>query len=208
MSDERWDSLRRSYDTVATAYEERFLDELSAKPRDREILASFSAKTADPVIELGCGPGQVGAFVRAAGRQVVGIDLSVGMSRLARGRLDGAAAGDLRSLPLQTGSAGGVLAFYSLIHLPRQEVGVALEEVARVLRPGGTVLVAVHEGDGEVVRDTFLDHEVPFVATLFRLDELSAAAERAGLAVTFAERRQPYPGESGTVRLLLGATRS
>jgi SAM-dependent methyltransferase len=199
----QWHRLRSTYDIVASAYEERFADELRAKPRDRELLESFAARTSDPIVELGCGPGQIGAFLRASERRVLGIDLSVEMTRLAKQRLDCAVAADMRSLPLRTASVGGVVAFYSLIHLPRRELSTVFAEMTRVLRSDGVILVAVHEGKGEVQRDEFLGQPVPFVASLYRLEELAEAAESAGLRVTLAERRGPYAGESGTTRLYL-----
>src|SRR5687767_9721067 len=94
-----WERLRESYDTVADAYEAAFGDELSAKPADRARLAAFAAAVGDPVLDLGCGPGQVGAAVRDRGRSVLGLDLSPAMARLAAARLGAATAGDLRALP-------------------------------------------------------------------------------------------------------------
>jgi SAM-dependent methyltransferase len=200
-----WDYLRSSYDTTASKYEARFLDELRGKPRDRELLAAFAKSVRDPVAEIGCGPGQIGAFVRHWGRRVVGVDLSPEMAKLAKARLDGALAADMRSLPLATDCLGGLLAFYSLIHVRRAELEPVLREFRRVLRPGGRVLFSVHEGKDEVELDEFLEEPVPFAATLFELDELVGASEAAGLEVTLAERRPPYANEGKTVRLYVEA---
>jgi SAM-dependent methyltransferase len=199
--------IRTTYDAVARRYEARFLDELAHKPRDRALLEAFATNVDDPVIEVGCGPGQVGAFVRALGRRVVGIDLSDAMARLASARLDAALTGDMRALPLATESAGAVLAFYSVIHLPRAELPVAVREFARVVRPGGRVLFSAHEGDGEITRDEFLDVPVTFSATMFQLDELTDAVRDAGLDVVLAERRPPVPTEAQTMRLYVEATK-
>ena len=68
------------------------------------------------------------------------------------------------------------------------------------------MLFSTHEGRGEIGGDEFLDESVPFVATLFELDELVEATQAAGLVVTVAERRMPYPSES-TVRLYVAAMR-
>ena len=122
--------VRSSYDRVAQKYEARFLGELSDKPRDRELLDAFSTAVGDPVVEVGCGPGQIGAYVRSCGRRVIGTDISVAMATRAAQRLDAAVVADMQALPLATGAAAGVLAFYLLIHLPRGEVGGALEEFA------------------------------------------------------------------------------
>lgn len=202
-----WEQLRTTYDRVARKYETRFLDELDGKPRDRELLERFAESVDDPVVEIGSGPGQIGAFVRARGRHVVGLDVSEAMARLAGGRLDAALTADMRGLPLASGRVGGLLAFYSLIHLPRAEVEGALREFHRVLRPGGRVLLSAHEGQGQTSRDEFLDERVPFVATFFELDELVAAATASGLDVTIAERRPPYATEGDTVRLYVEAER-
>ena len=102
---------------------------------------------------------------------------------------------------------GGVTAFYSLIHLRRPELGPALAELRRVLVPGGRVLLAVHEGRGHLEQDAFLGHDVPFVATLFNLDEVEQALRRAGLRLIRSLRRMPYEAEHPTVRLYVEADR-
>jgi SAM-dependent methyltransferase len=202
-----WEHLRSSYDAVASKYETRFLAELRDKPRDRELLGTFAESVSDPVVEIGCGPGQIGDFVRHRGRRVFGLDLSPHMAKLANGRLDSALVADMRSLPLASHRLGGLLAFYSLIHVRRAELGPVLQEFHRVLRPGGRVLFSAHEGEGEVELDEFLDEPVPVAVTFFDLDELVGASEATGLVVTLAERRTPYALESETVRLYVEATR-
>ena len=200
--------MRSSYDQVASTYEARFLDELIGKPRDRELLDAFAAAVGDPVVEIGCGPGQIGVYVQQRGRRVIGADISPAMAKLSVGRLDAALVADMRSLPVASGVVAGLLAFYSLIHVRRAEVDLVLREFHRVLRPGGRVLFSAHEGQGEVERDEFLGETVPFAATFFELDELVAASRAVGLEVVVAERRAPYPSESGTFRLYVEAKRT
>jgi SAM-dependent methyltransferase len=203
-----WDYLRSTYDTVAAKYQSRFVDELDGKPRDRELLESFATVVEDPVAEIGCGPGQIGAFVRDRwGRQVIGVDLSPEMAMLASTRLDAALVADMRWIPFATDSLGGLLAFYSIIHVRRTELSTVVREFHRVLRPGGRVLMSAHEGREEVERDTFLDERLPFAATLFELDEIVDASRAAGLEVALAERRAPYANEGNTVRLYVEAVK-
>ena len=200
-----WGEIPATYDRVAGVYEQRFANELDGKPRDRELLTAFARSVADPVVEIGCGPGHVGAFARNLGRRVVGLDLSPGMARLAAARLDGVVAADMRRLPLRDDLAGGIIAFYSVIHLRREEVGTAMSEFARVLAAGGRLLVSAHEGDGEVELDEFLGEPVPIAGTYFRLDELVDLVRAAGLAVEVAEQRPPYATEGPTNRLYVQA---
>lgn len=208
MPSSPWERLRQSDDTVAEAYEAAFGDELAGKAADRARLVAFVTAVADPVLDLGCGPGQVGAAVAGHGRRVLGVDLSPAMARLAAGRLGAATAGDLRALPVRSASVAGVVAFYALIHLRREELAAGVAEIARVLRPGGRALVTAHEGEGTVEVDDFPGAGVPFVATLLSLDELVTAAETAGLTVVDAARRPPLPQEHPTVRLTVEALRA
>ena len=97
------------------------------------------------------------------------------------------------------------MAFYSLIHLPREELGLALAEIHRVLRPGGRLLFSAHEGEGRVEQHEFLGHAVPFVATLFTLDELIDATQGTGLHLTMFLRRAPLETEHQTGRLYVAA---
>ena len=200
-----WDRLRSSYDQVAGRYEETFRDELGEKPYDRRLLDRWVTAVENPVLEVGCGPGQVGAYLQERGCQVVGTDLSLGMARLAARRLPSAAVADLRALPIRRGSVGAVLAYYSIIHVPRPQLDGALSEFRRVLRPDGRLLLSAHEGDGEFAADQFLGEPVPFVATFFSLGELVVATRSAGMEVTLAERRPPYEAEHPTVRLYVEA---
>jgi SAM-dependent methyltransferase len=200
-----WERLPSSYDTVASEYEATFLDELDGKPEDQAMLKDLIESTTGLIADLGCGPGQVGRFVRSQGRTVIGIDISAAMARLASGRLDGALVSDARQLPLAGSSIGGVVAFYSLIHLPREELGLALAEIHRVLRPGGRLLYSAHEGQGHVEQHEFLGHAVPFVATLFSFDELVDATRGSGLHLTKLLRRDPLDTEHQTGRLYVAA---
>ena len=207
MNKESWDRIRDSYDVVASSYEAKFLDELADKPYDRELLDRLAAESGDPVLEVGCGPGQIGAHVRSRGRRVIGTDFSPEMVHLAAHRLDSTAVADLRHLPARDQSIGAVVGFYCLIHLRRGELAGALSEFRRVLRPGGRLLISAHEGPGELATEEFLGQSVPFVATLFNLDELTEAARSAGLEITRAERRSPYASEGQTMRLYVEAVR-
>ena len=207
MVDVTWDRIPDAYDRVAERYEAQFLDELAAKPFDRALLDRFGDSVDGPVADVGCGPGQVGAYLRSPGRPIVGVDVSPAMAERAATRLDVAVVADLRYLPIADGSLGGLVAFYSLIHVPRHEIGDALIGFRRALRAGGRLLLSAHEGTGLIEQDEFLGTRAPFVATCFSLDELASAARRAGLVVTAAERRPPYPAEHPTVRLYVEAVR-
>ncbi|HEY7103116.1 MAG TPA: class I SAM-dependent methyltransferase [Mycobacteriales bacterium] len=138
------DATRTSYDAVAETYAELFGDELAGKPLDRAVLAAFAETVSGPVADLGCGPGHVTAHLHGLGCQAFGVDLSAAMVAVARRAYPAVSfsQGDMTQLDITSGSLGGIVAFYSIIHLPPELLPVALAEFARVLAPAGQVMLA------------------------------------------------------------------
>ncbi|HZI80675.1 MAG TPA: metalloregulator ArsR/SmtB family transcription factor [Vicinamibacterales bacterium] len=94
--------------------------------------------------DLGCGTGQLTETVAPYVRQVIAVDAAEEMLDAARGRLDGATnvefrKGELESLPLRDGELD--VAVLSLVLHYSPAPPKALSEAARVIRPGGRVLV-------------------------------------------------------------------
>lgn len=201
--------LRSSYDAVAESYAKKFFDELSRKPFDRELLERFARECSNGrVLDIGCGPGHVGHFLRDLGVDVTGIDLSPSMVDVARKLNAGMRfeVGDMRQLDCHDGEIAGIVAFYSVIHIARGEVPAILGEFHRVLARDGRLLLAVHGGRGNITADEFVGHQVRFEATLFELRELRELLEAAGFRIDDALRREPYEFEAPTPRLYVAAT--
>jgi SAM-dependent methyltransferase len=204
------DQLRSSYDAVAEVYAQKFFDELSRKPFDRALLDAFAdALPAPTALDVGCGPGHIGGYLRARGLAVTGVDISPMMIELARRLNPGIRfeVADMRNLTAPVATFGGIAAFYSVIHIPREEVPAVLREFRRALMPAGRLLLSVHSGSGTVTTQEFLGRQVPFEATLFEQDELVDLVTAAGFEVTTATIRAPYEFESQTPRLYVAATR-
>ncbi|MET0551804.1 MAG: class I SAM-dependent methyltransferase [Vicinamibacteria bacterium] len=165
---------------------------------------------AGPVCEVGCGPGQVARYLHDRGVDASGLDLAPAMVEEARRRNPGMTfvEGDLRALPFGDRTLAGVVAFYSLIHLERAGLVAALRELARVLRPGGQLLVAFHVGD-EVRRvEELWGERTALDFVFFEVGEMRAAMSEAGFEVTATTERDPYPeGEAQTRRAYVRATR-
>lgn len=105
------------------------------------------------VADLGCGTGAMAALVAPHVKQVIGVDASDEMLDAARERMAGRKnvalrRGSLESLPIDTASVDAAMLMLVLHHLPTP--AVALAEAARILKPGGRVLIvdmAPHEKD-------------------------------------------------------------
>jgi SAM-dependent methyltransferase len=210
--DSRWGAgIVPSYDAIADEYAEQYFDELDGKPFDREILDRFAASVSGRgrVCDLGCGPGQIARYLAARGVDAFGIDASAAMLATAR-RLNPKIdfhPGDFFRLDLAGGALGGIAAFYSLIHCARGELGRAVTELHRVLRPGGRLLMAVHAGTGEVAREEAYGKRTAFVATLFSEDEVRGALTNAGFGIDELALRPPYDFEYQSTRIYALATK-
>ena len=188
----------RAYDAVAVIYAEQFGDSLRDRPLDRAILTAFAevvrAGGNGQVADLGCGPGHVTAHLDELGLTAFGVDASPAMIELARQayprlRFD---VGSMAALTIADGVLGGVLARWSIIHTPPQEIPVILAEFHRVLAPGGHLLVGFSASDDPAHPTQVFDHAV---APAYRWwpDHLAALLRRTGLAEVARMVRQPEP---------------
>jgi SAM-dependent methyltransferase len=148
------EDTRTSYDTVAVSYADLLRDALAAEPFQRGILALFAelvrAQDEGPVADVGCGPGRLTAHLHGTGLDAFGVDLSPAMIEVARRDHPGLRfeVGSMTALDLAADSVAGLIAWFSLIHVPDDEVPAVLHEFHRVLRPGGPLLLGFHAGDG------------------------------------------------------------
>ena len=195
------DAVARCYDLVAEAYVEQFLHELDHKPFDRMLLSWFAEQVPhpDPIVEMGCGPGHIAAFLHARGANISGIDLSPGIVEVARRQFPDIDfhQGDMLGLDLEPDALAGIAAFYAIVHFTLSEVEAALSEFRRVLRKDGILLFSFHirEEHDVIPVKGFLGKEgadVDFVA--FAVDEIKEAVTRVGFQIQDVLIRHPYEG--------------
>ncbi len=198
--------MRAAYDVTAEDYAEAFADDLLRLPIDREVLDSVAERLSGDslVLDLGCGPGQVGQYLAERRIRVVGLDLALQMLLVAWRRTGNRnlACGDMRSAPFGSESFSGVVAFYSIHHLPRSALGSALTEIRRILKPAGLFVVATHLGESEVYSSEFLGHRIGTVGgTLYRKDELLDELQNQSFVVEDVRHRDPLPHEHQSRRI-------
>lgn len=161
-------------------------------PSDAQLVTSWAAAVDGPVLDVGCGPGHWTAHLVELGVDARGVDPVPAFVDLARASWPG--------VPVEVGSAdaladpsatyGGVLAWYSLVHHEPATLGRPLAELARVLRPGGRLLVGFFVGDA---LEPF-DHAV-VTAWRWPADRLAEELRAAGFDVLETHvRRGPDDG--------------
>lgn len=212
-------AVTAAYDEIADWYEQEFLARNAAAGADplgvERALRGLLGRGSGVCLEIGCGTGVHASQVRELGWAPVGVDVSAGMLRHARGRLPVAQA-DAGRLPVRDGRVPAVIAV--MVHTDMPAYPSVLREVARVLRPGGVfVHVGVHpcfcggfadrsDAEAVVIRPGYLDGHWTKAswtdrgvrdkvgATHFPLPSLLQAFLDAGLTLEgFAEGAEPTP---------------
>ncbi|MFC8592906.1 class I SAM-dependent methyltransferase [Streptomyces atroolivaceus] len=191
-------TTREAYDAVAPTYAQLFRDTLHDSPLDRAILGAFAevvrASGNSRVADLGCGPGHVTAHLDELGLDAFGVDVSPVMIDLARQAYPGLRfdVGSMAASDTADSALGGVLARWSIIHTPPQELPAVLAEFHRVLTTGGHLLIGFSASDGSSHATQAFDHAV---ATAYRWwpDHLAATLRNSGFAEVARMVREPQP---------------
>lgn len=185
-------AIGSAYDARAAEYVELAgaIEQMDA--RDAAVIAAWRDATPGQLLDAGCGPGHWTAFLGRGGREARGVDLSSEFIATAKNRHPGTAfeVGTFRDLPFEAESLGGILAWYSLIHIPPSEVPEILSEFARVLAPGGSILIGFFDGEP---REPFAHAVAP--AFFWSADALAELLTDAGFAVVSSETRGREAGE-------------
>ncbi len=182
-----------AYGRMADQYVELFASTDSVHPDDLAMIGRHLVERSGVVLDVGCGPGHLTGHLGALGVDVVAIDLvPVFIDHARSAHPDGSyLQASMRHLPLPDAACGGILAWYSLIHLGPDEFDDVLIELRRVLRAGGRLVVGCFVGDEAAA----FDHAV-VTAHTWPVDELAARLEGAGFVEVERLQRPgvPEPG--------------
>lgn len=177
------------------------------EPVVREMLRALPLGRA---LDAGCGTGRHAGFLAGLGHETIGVDATPGMLAVARERFPDVELreGHLEALPLDDASVDLVVSSLAVCHAP--DLDAVLSELARVVRPGGTVIISdphpmtVQLGGVAGFRDRASAAErtdgftLPFVPNLLHpLHTYVNAAVAAGLEIV--ECREPTFPESAIV---------
>ncbi|MEV7870836.1 class I SAM-dependent methyltransferase [Streptomyces sp. NPDC088124] len=192
---------REGYDKISGDYAEMFPTMLADGPLGTAMLTAFAElmKSAGggPVVEVGSGAGRVTGFLHSLGVRLSGIDLSPAMVALARRnhpelRFD---EGTMTALDLPDGSLRGLLAWYSVIHVPPESHPEVFAEFHRVLAPGGHLLLAFQVGDAPLRFTEAFGHTVSLDFHRLSPDRVTEGLEKAGFTMDARLVREPSGDE-------------
>ncbi len=197
MDHETKKRIARFYDAFSQEYSRMYFHELDYKPFDRDLLDKFSSsvKTHGTVCDIGCGPGEIAAYLRSQGCTVIGVDLSEAMIHEARTLSPDISfeVGDMTHLRFADNFLAGITAFYAIVHCTYDDAREAFREYYRVLQSDGMLLLSFHAGT-EILRIEKGTTEV--VAVDFRFldpDVIGQKLHDVGFTIEEITLRLPYP---------------
>jgi ubiquinone/menaquinone biosynthesis C-methylase UbiE/DNA-binding transcriptional ArsR family regulator len=156
--------------------------------------------------DLGCGTGQITAAVAPHVSHVVAVDASLEMLAAARKRLRDlpnvdVRRGELEALPLEDAALDVALAVLVLHHLANP--GLAVREAARVLKPGGQLLIADMLPHGHEEYKQQMGH----VWLGFAEEQVGGWMSEAGMTDTRIRALPPAPNAKGPALFVATARR-
>ncbi|WP_100444034.1 class I SAM-dependent methyltransferase [Glycomyces xiaoerkulensis] len=128
--------LRRAYDARAETREQ--MDDADWKHRERSGFADrIRAAGASRLLEIGAGHGVSGRYFADRGLEVTCVDLSAELVGRCRAKGLDARVMDFGDLEFDDGAFDAVFGMNCLLHVPRADLSGVLDEIERVLAPGG-----------------------------------------------------------------------
>lgn len=141
-----------TYNKMAREYDEETVDFWDRFPRN--ILDTFVKLSSGKILDLGSGPGRDGLLLKSSGLDVICLDASSEMVKIANERGLVSVEGDFLNLPFENEHFGGVWSYTSLLHVSKSEIEEAFKEISRVLKTGGVLGLGLIEGEEELYRES------------------------------------------------------
>lgn len=152
-----------TYEKIAGKYAQQYFDDLVDVPYIDKFLEKLPSGA--KILDVGSGPGQFAKHMTAKGFEVVGIDFSDEMVKIAKEKVPEVnfQQMDMRHLDFPDNSFDGLFAAYSLIHIPSEEVVSTLKGFHRILKAGGYLEIGVQQGEADqIIDEPFMPTEKMF----------------------------------------------
>ncbi len=175
--------MQTSYDRIAMRYA-RINARMPAMVLESAVQFWRLLGSSAFILDLGCGHGRDLAWFQMRGMHGVGVDLSLGMLRQAQSRVHASLAlRAMRCLGRVEGVFDGIWSNAAFLHLPKDEVSIALMETRRVLRHGGLFFASFKSGYGEGWEPCSYGEPAERFFAFYRKAEIHNLVMRAGFSI-------------------------
>lgn len=138
------------------------------------------------------------AYLAQKGFYVIGVDKSPDMVKVAKKKYPSLdfRVGDMRQLKFNKGEFDGIVAAYSLIHLPKPDTKKVLQRLNFLLKKGGLIYIVLQEGKTEEteIKSPFAGHPKIFL-NVYSQKEFGQLLKETGFTVLKDFKRKPTTTE-------------
>jgi len=161
--------VRKLFATIADRYD--LITAVLSYGQDQrwkaKLVSLADVRRGERALDLAAGTGDIAFAVAARGAKTIGLDITHRMLQLAhlrQGEVD-LITGDMTSLPFRSSSFDLVTTGYGLRNVP--DLNTAIDEIARVLKPGGRLLsLDFNRPENAIVRSAYLAYLTVVGSTL------------------------------------------
>jgi ubiquinone/menaquinone biosynthesis C-methylase UbiE len=180
----------QTYNEMSLEYDEETKDFWSLFPDT--IITKFADEVGarNKVLDLGSGPGRDGILLKNKGLEITCLDASQKMVELCREKGLYAIEGDLLEIPFNENSFDGVWSYTSLLHIKKNQLKKAIQEIKRVLKPNGIFGLGLIEGEDELYRESS-GVNMPRWFAFYTKEELEEIFQKHGLEIIYFEEFTP-----------------
>lgn len=176
--------IRSSYAKLLHTY-----NEFALKKTSKQWWDAFLRKLpkVSRILDLGCGSGVAARYFTGQKMKVVGVDISKEMLSLAKEQAPDASfiCADMETVDFPTQSFHGISAFFSFLHLPKEQViQILYRSRAWLVEERGVMAIAVVEGTDEGLCEDFMGKGVRAYLSYFQKEEMKYMLSDAGFDVT------------------------
>jgi ubiquinone/menaquinone biosynthesis C-methylase UbiE len=180
-----YNKLAREYDEETAGFWELF---------PKSFVDTFALHAKGKILDVGSGPGRDALLLIEKGFDVTCVDASSEMVQLSTERGLTSVVGDFMNLPFDDESFDGVWAYTSLLHVSRNDIGKALKEIYRVMKPQGIFALGLIEGETEEYKESS-GVNLPRLFTFYKKEEIEALLKEHGFEIIYFEKIKPRSKE-------------
>ncbi len=176
--------VKRTYDQIAQGYYKKW-GKYSGffLKHSKDFIKKLPQK--GKILDLGCGTGRDSKWFSEKGFDVVGVDFSKGMLKVAKKVTPKAKfiLRDFRRLKLPAESFDGIWCSFVFLHLKRNEVSPLLKRIKKFLKDGGVIFITTKQGKGEIIEPEHLNKKLKMFETFFEKSELENLVKKASYKI-------------------------
>jgi ubiquinone/menaquinone biosynthesis C-methylase UbiE len=176
-----YNQLAIEYDLETTDFWQRF-------PRD--FFDKFAGLVVKKILDVGSGPGRDALILKEKGLEVTCLDASEEMVKICSEKGLQAIVGDFNNLPFPDNSFDGVWSYTALLHIPKSEIQIPIQEIKRVLKSGGLFGLGLIEGEGEIYKET-AGVNLPRLFSFYKEEEIKNLLKENGFELLFFQTFKP-----------------